>query len=132
MSLTYLLTPCAGVYLSLGRTIISSDRILITDIGEGDDGALLCFTDLIQCCNSDSGRAEGQWLFPNGSSVLAGSAEVIGDFYFDRGPSVVRLHRRNNATSPTGQFCCEVPDATSTNMRACVNIMLEEGMCMLM
>ena len=98
--------------------IISSDKILITDIGEGDNGALLCFTDLIRCCDSDSGQVEGQWLFPNGSSVLAG---IDGDFYIDRGPSVVRLNRKKNTTSPTGQFCCEVPDATSTNMRACIN-----------
>ena len=44
------------------------------------------------------------------------------DFYVDRGPSVVRLNRRDNAISTTGQFCCEILDATSTNIRICVNV----------
>ena len=114
----------AGVYLSLsGRSYGDNSYILITDIGEGNDGALLCFTDLIQCCHGDdtsSGTALGGWIFPNGSAVQIRSAG--GGFYRSRGPSVVQLNRRTNATSPIGQFCCEVPDATSTNMRVCASI----------
>ena len=99
-------------------------EVAIADIGEGDDGALLCFTDLIQCCRGDDTSIAtaplGEWFFPNGSAVPISSAG--GDFYRTRGPSVVRLHCRNNATSPIGQFCCEVPDATSINMSVCANI----------
>ena len=117
-------TAAPGVYLSLrGRSYGDNSYILITDIGEGDDGALLCFTDLIQCCQSSDtsiGTALGEWFFPNGSAVPVGGAR--GDFYRDRDASVVRLNRRNNATSPMGQFCCDVPDATSTSMRVCANI----------
>ena len=62
-----------GVYLSLrGRSYGDNSYILITDIGEGDDGDLLCFTDLIQCCRDDdtsSGMALGEWFFPDGSAV---------------------------------------------------------------
>ena len=32
------------------------------------------------------------------------------------------LNRPSNVESPTGQFCCEVPDATNTNQTLCVNI----------
>ena len=115
------LTTLTGVYISLNGVVVS--EVAIADIGEGDDGALICFTDLIQCCRDDDtsiGTALGVWFFPNGSAVGIHSAG--GDFYRTWGPSVVRLHRRNNATSPTGRFCCEVPDATSTNMRTCANI----------
>ena len=126
---------CPGVHLSLrGRRYDNNSNILIPDIGEEDCGALLCFTDLVQCCrDSDTPTgvgALGQWLYPNGSAVGAmGGRE---DFYVDRGSSVVRLHRRINATSPTGNFCCEVPDATSTNMRICINTQaVGEHDCML-
>ena len=114
----------AGIYFSLrSKSYSDSSDILIADIGEGDIGALLCFTDLTQCCrNSDTPTGVGvlgQWLYPNGSAV---SAESDEDFYIDRGPSVVRLHRRSNASSPTGRFCCMIPDATSANMKICANI----------
>ena len=32
------------------------------------------------------------------------------------------LNRPSGVESPTGQFCCEVPDATITNQTLCVNI----------
>ena len=112
-----------GVYLSRVYRGASAGTLLITDIGEGHN-ALFCFTDLIQCCydtDTPSGTdALGNWLFPNGSAV--GAENQGGDFYVDRGPGMVRLNRRNDVTSPTGQFCCEVPDATSINTRICVNI----------
>ena len=98
--------------------------IPITEIGqtlEGDEegGALLCHTDNVQCCSTNS--INGRWLLPDQLEVTGMSD--TGGFYIDSGPSVVRLHRKNNATSPTtGVFCCEVPDATSANIRTCVNI----------
>ena len=102
----------------------NNSNIHITEIGEGDCGALLCYTDLIECCrDSDTPvgvGALGHWHYPNGSAV--GMMSDRQDFYVDRGPSVVRLNRRDNAISTTGQFCCEILDATSTNIRICVNI----------
>ena len=102
----------------------NGDNILITEIGEGDDGALLCVTDLIQCCRVEDAPGGvgglGQWLYPDGSFVQVNGS---GDgFYRDRGPSIIRLHRRNNVTSPIGQFCCVVPDAASVIRNTCINI----------
>ena len=113
------------MYFTLGdEPYRNGDNILITEIGEGDDGALLCVTDLIQCCRGvdtpSVGGALGQWLYPNGSFVQVNDSG--DDFYRDRGPSVVRLHRRNNVMSPIGQFCCVVPDATSVNRTTCISI----------
>ena len=98
----------------------NNSYILNSDIGEGNDGALLCFTDLSPCCDSAGGSDVGEWFFPDESQVLAPGTGT--DFYRDRGPGMVRLHRRNNAMSPTGQFCCEVPNAIFVNTRICANI----------
>ena len=112
------------MFLTLGdQPYRNGDSILIGEIGEGDDGALLCVTDLVQCCrgNETDGRGVlGEWRYPNRSLVqVEGEGD---DFYRDRGPSVVRLNRRNNATFPMGQFCCVVPDATLNDKTTCINI----------
>ena len=119
------ITTVPGLYLILGGQLYrNGDSILIDEIGEGDDGALLYVTDLIQCCrviDTPVGcRALGEWFFPNGSQVRRPWSG--DDIYRSRGPGIVRLNRRNNTTSPTGQFCCVLPDATLINKIICVNI----------
>ena len=114
----------AGVFLTLGgQPYRNGSSILIGEIGEGDEAALLCVTDLVQCCrgeDTDVGGALGEWFYPNGSLV---QVEDSGDdFYHTRGLGIVRLNHRNNAMSPIGQFCCMVPDATFTNKIICINI----------
>ena len=100
--------------------------IPISEIGEGAD-ALLCFTDLQECCRSNqvpgTGGPRGNWFYPNGSRVLSSKDSHHG-FYRNRDHSVVRLNLRKNATmaAVTGQFCCEVPGATSNNVTICINV----------
>ena len=105
------------------NSIHNNSNILIGEIGEGDDGALVCVTDLIQCCrnaNTLGKGGAGEWFYPNRSAVpISGKGY---DFYRDRRTGIVRLHRRNNTISITGQFCCVVPDATFTNSSTCINI----------
>ena len=63
--------------------------------------------------------ATGEWYFPdNGSTVEINGGG--GSFYRDRGPGVVRLHRRHDTMMPTGQFCCELPDSNETTQRTCI------------
>ena len=51
----------------------------------------------------------GQWYYPDGSMVPINAAGE--DFYRGRGDNqAIHLNRRNNAQSPTGSFCCELPD----------------------
>ena len=111
-----------GVYISLrDKVYTNNSNVHITDIGERGNGALLCFTDLTECCKVDRNRsALGEWIYPNGSTVGVNSTGQ--EFYKNRGPSRVRLHRRENVISPIGHFCCEVPDATLTHVRICVNV----------
>ena len=124
----YYLYNVLGVYFSIqsreANNYANNSIIHIISIGEGDCGALLCFTDLVECCRDsdtpDEVGALGQWVYPNGSVV--GTRSDGQDFYVDRGPSVVHLNRRSNAMSTTGLFCCEVPDATAKNTKICVNI----------
>ena len=83
-----------------------------------------CITDLMECCHGQDtpgvGGALGVWLYPDGTDVgIQGSSD---DFYRDRGPRVVHLNRRNNALSPTGLYCCEVPDAGNSQQRVCANV----------
>ena len=119
-----------GVYLKSNCKIYTKNGsiIPISEIGEGSD-ALLCFTDLQECCRSDqlqvpgTGRPRGNWFYPNGSRVLSSKDSHHG-FYRNRDRSVVRLNLRINATmaAVTGQFCCKVPDATSNNVTICINV----------
>ena len=104
-----------GVYLSMnGEVIGNNTEVSITTIGEDENDALLCFTDLFQFLDystvNDSFNDTGTWYFPNFSAV-----GTSGDIYITRDPGVVRLHRRNNITMPTGQFHCEILDANRTN-----------------
>ena len=67
--------------------------------------------------------ALGKWLYPNGKEVeILGHSDRI--FYRNRARSVVRLNLRKNATTAavTGQFCCKVPDATSSLVTICINV----------
>ena len=58
----------------------------------------------------------GQWYYPDGSQV--GVMDASGNYYRNRGQSVVRLHRRNGAMSPTGVFCCEI----TANETYCIGV----------
>ena len=113
----------AGVGLLLNGVLYGNNSIVTLDeIGE-DSAALFCLTNKTDCCGlSDTPPGIGvigHWYFPNGSSV---KNTISGDnMYRDRGPSFVRLQRRNNAQT-TGVFRCEVPDASGTNQQLYVGM----------
>ena len=64
----------------------------------------------------------GEWYFPNGTTVLAQGSAI--SFYHNEGDDgTVTLNRINSdAISPTGLFCCVIPDATDTLQRVCATI----------
>ena len=108
INVTLVLSSLPGVvdvWFSLNGTIYQNNSIVtLEDIGEGDD-ALLCITDITDCCRPpDSYNAIGNWFFPNGSRVPS-----VGqwDFYRTRGQSVVRLHRRRGGEE--GIYRCVIP-----------------------
>ena len=73
------------------------------------------------CCASAPNRL-GQWLFPNGYVVPAQGLATT--FYRTRGDDgTVNLNRLNtNVFTPTGLFCCEVPNASDAMQSLCANI----------
>ena len=82
--------------------------VSLAEIGEDRNG-LLCITDDSDCCTARYLPHRGEWYFPNGSLVgISGSDD---SFYRNRGPSIVRLNRRNSDTSLSGIFQCEIPSS---------------------
>ena len=103
--------------------ITNNSNIIARNIGQTFDnpnGALQCITDNIRCCLSQNPRL-GEWYLPNRELVQGSNSNKV--FYRTRGDNgEVSLNRPSGVESPTGLFCCEVPDATSTNQTLCVNI----------
>ena len=99
------------------KLITNNSRAPITEIGEGNNEALLCLTDFHNFNNDNDSLEVGNWYFPNKSLV-----ETSGDIYISRGHGVVRLHRTKNVTTPTGMFRCEIPDANGTFQNIFVDI----------
>ena len=129
VSSLYFMIPChckskiLGVYLSLNGVVIESDsNVVITDIGTSQH-PLVCTTDRIPCCVSINNRA-GEWIFPNGTDVPTLGTDPA-QFYRNRGSSgEVSLYRVcDDVITPTGRFCCRVPDAIfGVNRTVCANV----------
>ena len=116
---------CAGLFLSLKGTPIDNDSFVdVGDIGSEAD-ALLCLTNDTTCCGpSQTGGAQGNWLFPNGTGVPRTGTASSTHFSRDRGQSVVRLHRLNYVYPPErGRFSCQVlGDTIHVNICECMVI----------
>ena len=96
--------------------------MILEDIGEDDDDALLCMTNLTACCRrpytSDVGPALGNWYFPNETRVLSPGEEW--DITRTRGQRVVLLHRRRGGEE--GIYHCEIPDAMNVNQTLYIGV----------
>ena len=113
----------AGVYLSHGGTAYKNDSVFfISEIGRDNYmEQLQCITDKNPCCRNIQHRF-GQWFFPDNLQVPAIMGAV--SFYRNRGDDgTVNLNRLNSSIiSPTGLFCCEVPDNDDNMHTLCANI----------
>ena len=97
-----------GVYFILkGEPLENNSVIALSDIEEGDN-ALICKTNLTNCCGIVPNRF-GQFYYPSGFPVPIKGLEK--GFYRNRGDQEIRLHRRSGCMSPTGRFCCKIPDS---------------------
>ena len=110
-----------GVGFFLNGVLYGNNSIVTLDeIGEGS-ATLFCLTNNNDCCrSSDTPRGVGDigdWFFPNGNTIYYSS----GHIFRGRGPSVVTLHRRNNAQA-SGVFRCVVPDASRITQHLFVGV----------
>ena len=99
-----------GVYFILGGQFFGNNsRVSMDRVGQGEDGALICRTNKMDCCGTIPNRF-GQFYYPHGDQAPIKSAGC--GFYCNRGDQVIRLNQREGATSPTGKYCCEITDAS--------------------
>ena len=100
--------------------IESDTTILITNVGTSSPNGLVCTTDKTPCCSGLDGAAG--WLFPNEEVVQTSQGTM--SFTSDRNSNgEINLYQvSSDVMSPTGRFCCRVPDATDTNHTNCVVI----------
>ena len=101
----------------------------LTDIGDIFNGpALFCLTPSTDCCSAAETPNEAivtrEWYLPDGT-VLSSAGTA---FSREQVSSAVSLYR-NGATSPTGVFRCDVPDASGTSQSIFVGVYpLTDGM----
>ncbi len=92
------------------------------------DGALLCVTDLEDCCDAPR-TVDGDWYYPDGRAVPNHSITLSGgsaEFLINRGANEVRngrqfygsvrLFRRWSNPRERGRFHCELPSAAGPNV----------------
>ena len=93
----------------MGVNLPNHAYVDLTQVGNdiSDPGnTVRCHTDLSTCCTGAQGIHRGDWYFPNGSVLAAGGGG--GNIYRSRAAQVVHLHRRNDATSPSGIYHCDI------------------------
>ena len=110
-----------GFVLS-GMAYSNGSTVLRTDIGEGA-AALQCTTDKVTCCTNQNGEIRaGVFYFPDGSQVPV-PGNISSPYYRVRHSMSISLNRRSSIpTQPTGQFRCEIPDASGTIVNLFINI----------
>ncbi len=133
-----------GLYFIFNSTeYLAGDTLPITDVGDSflpknntkqvDPGlSLVCVTSNVNanCCRgadySGSG-AVGNWLYPDGTTVLGNNANPNGSFTRSSHFQKIRLNRkRTDVMSPTGVYTCEVPDGSNTAIIHTATITLGE------
>ena len=122
---TIVLIFLSGVRLLFkGKIYGNNSLFFINEIGRTNSScALQCVTDQGICCRQYYYMYIGEWYFPDGSIVPREDSAT--DFYRNRAnnPGTVNLNRVSNAIiSPTGQYCCHVPDNTTINQILCAYI----------
>ena len=111
LSLVEVYSQTAPYVSFMGVSLPNHSYVDLTAVGNDTNATgntVRCHTDLETCCQllSPTGGNNGEWYFPNGSSLLG--SDMGGDIYKLRGVQVVHIRRRNNAMSPTGIYQCDI------------------------
>ena len=124
----FLIITHAGVHLSFkGMTYSNNSIFFINEIGRtSSNKAIQCVTDKQKCCFSTRNRF-GEWYFPNGTLLPRQHHPTDGfatHFYRNRADNgTVSLNRVGpSVVSPTGRYCCELPDAAGVQQSLCAYI----------
>ena len=113
------------------------------------DEALLCVTDLEDCCETPR-TVRGNWYYPDGRVVNLNNSILTATFQSNRGPNElinnsrqvygsVRLWRRWSSPPERGRFRCELPSAADPSVnqvlyanlgKLIIKLMLDIGLWM--
>ena len=106
------------------------DTVLLSDIGEGENG-LNCTTTQTDCCgqNADgvsvSAERRGEFYYPDGTTMVPTRGGAGSDGLFrGRGYQFISLQRMSTATTtpPTGRYRCDIPDRNGVGQNMFINI----------
>ena len=93
----------------MGVNLPNHAYVNLTTVGNdtrGPGDTVRCHSDLDTCCTNSQGTHRGDWYFPDGNTL--GYANGGGNIYKYREPQEVHICRRNNATSPSGIYRCDI------------------------
>ena len=65
----YITTMLTDLSFVLGENIYCNNSIVTVDDIAENDSALLCYTNNVECCETDGLTGQGEWYFPNGTTV---------------------------------------------------------------
>lgn len=107
-----------ALHFEIGSTMyVDGSTVSLSDIGEGDAGALLCKTDKVGCCKSS---LQGEFYYPDDTLV---PVRAIGHpVYRNRGEGYIRLNYYGSGGAPTGLYRCEIPDSSGALQSISINI----------
>ncbi len=100
------------VYLSLSSTnyLFGLPETSLSSVGE--EGGLVCRTNLPDCCESE----RGNWYHPNGSVVM-----TEGVLYVRRGNRSISLQLSSGTPPVTGGlYCCIIPTVVRETDKMCI------------
>ena len=103
-----------------GAVIPNHGFVLLDNIGESSN-SVVCMTDNTACCARAQVPGQGilgNWYYPSG--IVVRNFGDLDDFYRNRGPSVVRMHRRRGGV--TGIYHCVIPDAAGVDQTMFIGV----------
>ena len=112
-----------------GVSYADGDTVLLSDIGEGENG-LRCTTTQTDCCGQNAygglvtDERRGEFYYPSGTQVPKMSDAGSAGLFRGRGYQFISLQRLSTATTtpPTGRYRCDIPDRNGVSQNMFINI----------
>ena len=87
--------------------------MILTEIGSNETTALICHTNITDCCRTTGSSVLSDWIYPQGERVQSYSRQDGDPFTRNRGSGTVFLYRNEMSMGPSGIYSCEIEDPQS-------------------
>ena len=106
----------------MGQTLANHSYVNLSLVGTSGSDSVQCHSDLYTCCSRTQGPYRGDWYFPRGDRLPLYIRP--GDIYEYRYGRRVDLLRRNDVTSPSAIYRCDIAahDDTDISVRDTVYV----------